>query len=59
MSESFDRSIPDLRADGSPDASDSLRQWMTPSIDDLPRLENLTLQTGAGIGPSEEGFKYV
>jgi len=33
-------------------------EWVTPSIEDLPRLENLTLQTGAGLDP-DQGFKYV
>jgi len=35
-----------------------LRTWVRPSIETLPRLENLTLQTGAGVD-SNEGFKYV
>lgn len=25
------------------------REWVTPSVTDLPRLVDLTLQTGAGI----------
>jgi hypothetical protein len=31
------------------------KSWTPPKIDDLPRLENLTLQTGVGLpvdGPS-------
>lgn len=32
------------------------KQWIAPTVIDLPRLENLTLQTGAGIGGSESVF---
>jgi hypothetical protein len=32
--------------------------WKTPAVEVLPRLENLTLQTGAGI-ETDSGFTYV
>lgn len=32
------------------------RPWIKPEITDLPRLENLTLQTGAPVGGSQSVF---
>lgn len=38
-----------IRADAAPTAVAARQPWMAPEVSDLPRLTELTLQTGAAI----------
>lgn len=45
-----------VRTDESPPAVAARQPWQAPEVSDLPRLTELTLQTGAGIpGECETG----
>ena len=34
------------------------RRWITPAVADLPRLADLTLQTGLALDGTSGGFSY-